>query len=336
MALFFAIVWYAHPVPSVATTSTKPPGNIKKDIRRVLDRMQVQYRETKTGFECIHLPSIDLSSVQPVTSPKPKARHPHKGSSSDSASETDTMRRSRSLARKPSIMSLIRGKDKEPKDNSDRMSTATREKKDTTSRPSAASHSGDALATTPSGSSSFFNVIASHTDPATENLPAAVAADDTATLASGITSNTTGTTGVLVAKDETPTPRPRSPGSPGTKTLPPIPRDFGGNAPAANGAPVAPSQGVPLPTGEVDDEVFANIRKNSLSVRFEINIVKVRPLASCLVTCSNVETGSHVTSSRHPVPARWRRRLAIPHAGKKGAHGTEALIFYVYLSFSVA
>jgi serine/threonine protein kinase KIN1/2 len=34
------------------------------DIRRVLDRMQVQYRETKTGFDCIHLPSIDISSLQ--------------------------------------------------------------------------------------------------------------------------------------------------------------------------------------------------------------------------------------------------------------------------------
>ena len=37
---------------------------IKEDIRRVLDRMQVQYRETKVGFECIHAPSIDLTSVQ--------------------------------------------------------------------------------------------------------------------------------------------------------------------------------------------------------------------------------------------------------------------------------
>ncbi|EEB87227.1 hypothetical protein MPER_15510, partial [Moniliophthora perniciosa FA553] len=45
---------------SVATTSTKPPPLIKADIRRVLDRMQVQYREVKGGFECIHIPSIDI------------------------------------------------------------------------------------------------------------------------------------------------------------------------------------------------------------------------------------------------------------------------------------
>ena len=30
--------------------------------------MQVQYRETKTGFECIHMPSIDVSSLLPASS----------------------------------------------------------------------------------------------------------------------------------------------------------------------------------------------------------------------------------------------------------------------------
>ena len=47
----------------MATTSTKSPSVIKSDVRRVLERMQVQYREAKTGFECIHLPSIDLSTL---------------------------------------------------------------------------------------------------------------------------------------------------------------------------------------------------------------------------------------------------------------------------------
>lgn len=51
---------------SVSTTTTKSPAVIKQDIRRVLDRMQVQYREIKGGFECIHIPSIDLSSVVPT------------------------------------------------------------------------------------------------------------------------------------------------------------------------------------------------------------------------------------------------------------------------------
>ncbi|KAG9083342.1 serine/threonine-protein kinase KIN2 [Ceratobasidium sp. 370] len=48
---------------SVATTSTKPAHVIKADVKRVLDRMQVQYREIRGGFECIHVPSIDLTSV---------------------------------------------------------------------------------------------------------------------------------------------------------------------------------------------------------------------------------------------------------------------------------
>ncbi|CAE6412490.1 unnamed protein product [Rhizoctonia solani] len=48
---------------SVATTSTKQAHVIKADIKRVLDRMQVQHREIRGGFECIHVPSIDLSSL---------------------------------------------------------------------------------------------------------------------------------------------------------------------------------------------------------------------------------------------------------------------------------
>jgi hypothetical protein len=56
----------------VATTSTKSPPVVKADIRRVLDRMQVLYRVTKTGFDCIHVPSIDLSSIDsPTVSPLP-------------------------------------------------------------------------------------------------------------------------------------------------------------------------------------------------------------------------------------------------------------------------
>ncbi|KZO97280.1 Pkinase-domain-containing protein [Calocera viscosa TUFC12733] len=48
---------------SVSTTSSKSPAEIKADIRRVLDRMQVTYREISTGFECVHQPSIDLNTV---------------------------------------------------------------------------------------------------------------------------------------------------------------------------------------------------------------------------------------------------------------------------------
>lgn len=47
----------------MATTSTKPAHVIKADVKRVLDRMQVQHREIRGGFECIHVPSIDLASI---------------------------------------------------------------------------------------------------------------------------------------------------------------------------------------------------------------------------------------------------------------------------------
>ena len=91
--------------------------------------------------------------------------------------------------------------------------------------------------------------------------------------------------------------RSSSPVSNKSKVLPPIPRDFGGaasvsattatattvsattttatttpNATATTPRTKSPS---PLPSGQVDKEVFESIAKNQLSVRFEITIVKV-------------------------------------------------------------
>ncbi|KAJ1304175.1 hypothetical protein OPQ81_008575 [Rhizoctonia solani] len=67
---------------SVATTSTKPAHVIKADIKRVLDRMQVQHREIRGGFECIHVPSIDLSSLSthPAGEEAPRRSVVRKGS----------------------------------------------------------------------------------------------------------------------------------------------------------------------------------------------------------------------------------------------------------------
>jgi serine/threonine protein kinase KIN1/2 len=48
---------------SVATTSTKHPSIIRQDIIRVLDRISVKWREGRGGFECVHIPSIDLKSI---------------------------------------------------------------------------------------------------------------------------------------------------------------------------------------------------------------------------------------------------------------------------------
>jgi hypothetical protein len=52
---------------SVSTTSSKPLSYIQSDIIRVLDRLGIQWEETKGGFSCRHSPSIDLH--QGVDSP---------------------------------------------------------------------------------------------------------------------------------------------------------------------------------------------------------------------------------------------------------------------------
>ncbi|KAL5118309.1 Serine/threonine-protein kinase [Pleosporales sp. CAS-2024a] len=52
---------------SVSTTSSKPLSYIQSDIIRVLDRLGIQWEETKGGFSCRHSPSIDLH--QTVDSP---------------------------------------------------------------------------------------------------------------------------------------------------------------------------------------------------------------------------------------------------------------------------
>lgn len=207
---------------SVATTSTKQPVVLKQDIKRVLDRMQVQYRETKTGFECIHMPSIDVASVQPP--PPPERQHRKRGSAG--SNETDTTRRS--IVRKASKISFIakgaKDKDRDGKE------------KELPSRPSG----GTTLsATASSASSSFFHVSSNaHTDTARSDTVEAVPAPED------------------IVRSQTPSKG---------KILPPIPRDLAGSPQPSN----------PLPTGEVDPDVFESIGANSLAVRFEINIVKV-------------------------------------------------------------
>ncbi|KAJ3977096.1 CAMK/CAMKL/Kin1 protein kinase [Lentinula raphanica] len=229
---------------SVATTSTKSPPVIKADIRRVLDRMQVQYRETKGGFECIHLPSIDISSVEPTT-PGYRQHHHHQQMSSGSG-EPSTPRPI--IKKKSSKLSFsIRSRSIRDRDAS------MDKEREHPGRPSGVT----TLTATPStGSSSFFNVSQNHT--ATEGDAAAT---PTATI--------NGTPGTPSFEIDAPAPMtPNSPsGSTKSKVLPPIPRDFG--------HPVPPRSPSPMPTGQVDREVFETMGNHSMSVRFEINIVKV-------------------------------------------------------------
>ena len=113
---------------SVSTTTSKPPGVIKADLCRVLDRMQVQYRETKSGFECIHAPSIDLSSVQTQNNANSRRHghgHAHHGSSGSDGDGGHGVRRS--LTKKVSKLSFaaLKGKEKD-KDRERENTTQTR------------------------------------------------------------------------------------------------------------------------------------------------------------------------------------------------------------------
>lgn len=47
---------------SVQTTTTKPRAVLHADLVRVFDRIGLQYRELKGGYECVHLPSLDFSN----------------------------------------------------------------------------------------------------------------------------------------------------------------------------------------------------------------------------------------------------------------------------------
>lgn len=229
---------------SVATTSTKNPSALRSDIRQVLDRMQIRYRETRTGFDCIHMPSIDLSSF-PV---EQQTRHRKQGSS---GSDERAGMISRRVTKRPSKLSFrMRGKDREKGKEKEGGATAEKEK-DLPSRPSGAT----TLTATPSSeSSSFFNVT-SHNN---------VVAD------TNVRSETDSTAATVQASEDVQTPVPSSPPS---KTLPPIPRDHAGSP--------TPPHAV-YHTGELDEDVFESIGANRLSVRFEINIVKVGILFGCV------------------------------------------------------
>ena len=48
---------------SVSTTSTKPAAVLLGDISTVLERIGIKHRPIRGGFECVHVPSIDLTSV---------------------------------------------------------------------------------------------------------------------------------------------------------------------------------------------------------------------------------------------------------------------------------
>lgn len=147
-----------------------------------------------------------------------------------------------SIVKKTSKLSFSMKREK----GRDRDQSAEKDRGEAPGRPSV----GTTLTTTPSsGSSSFFNVSSNHTVVPEPNANGAATPS--------------------MELDVNQPPRSQSPSaSTKSKILPPIPRDFG-----TSPIPRSPS---PMPTGEVDREVFESMGNNTLSVRFEINIVKVR------------------------------------------------------------
>ena len=67
---------------SVSTTSSKPVPVIRTDIIRVLKELGVEYKEMKGGFNCRHVPSIDVNKVkdEPASSDQPlrSVSHTHR------------------------------------------------------------------------------------------------------------------------------------------------------------------------------------------------------------------------------------------------------------------
>lgn len=279
---------------SVATTSSKSPYVIKADIRRVLDRMQVQYREIRAGFECIHSPSIDMASVEPATSRSSHGQylsgsggHYQQTSGGEQPQGYGYSPPGQGPTRGPSIVKKAsklsfgmkkkeKEKEKEKKDEEKAQGQQPQTTGTDSLQPQGRPSGATGLTATPSsGSSSFFNV-SNHTvvgaDPQQQLAPPPHSQQSSQHNKEG--------------SDNSP-PTSYSPSNK-SKVLPPIPRDFATTSTGGPGSIAPPRSPSPLPSGEVGKEVFDTIAKNSLSVRFEINIVKVQQLFHRLFTLKNV------------------------------------------------
>jgi len=260
----------------------------------VLDRMQVQYRETKTGFECIHLPSIDISSIDPTVRTAQSGGHQQMTSSTSAETSFTTPVQSRpSIMKKASKLSFVVKRDKEKDKDKDK--GKERDYDDKEKEPAGRPSGGTAtlVPTHSSASSSFFNVPPSnHTAIAAQGEEGAVQTNGSTMAGANVDNAPTPTTTSYAhphAQDGSSSsspPRSYSPvahstlsSSNKTKVLPPIPRDF---ATPTSPLPSARSPS-PLPTGEVDKDVFETMGNTSLSVRFEINIIKVGFLHNRLI-----------------------------------------------------
>lgn len=260
--------------------------------------MQVQYREIKGGFECLHMPSIDLASVIADA----QAHQQQTAVAHDSGS--------RRITRKTSKLSF--GPRKREKD-----AGSVREDKQLPTQPTVATkecgqgeqQQGNNVTSVSGGSSSFFNIIPSlelpgDQQPPTE--PTEVKANGSTHSLEDLPEEHPGTAvapqeqdPILLSASSQSAPRPVSPTR--NKFLPPIPRDFAaqekqerqkaqgtvtskasGASASAGGysVPPTPFVGPPTPTpgpnGSITiDDLFEMSAGSELVVRFEINILKV-------------------------------------------------------------
>jgi hypothetical protein len=299
---------------SVATTSTKPPAVIKADIRRVLDRMQVQYREIKGGFECLHMPSIDLASV--IADAQAHQQQQAAGGSDGGGGSGTQDSGSKRILRKASKLSF--GPKKKEKDTG-----SVGEDKQPPTRPAVVINKEDAqgeqqannVTSVSGGSSSFFNIIPSQElmgdqqQPTEPTEPVVVKANGSTHLLEEPAEDGHGTMVVpqerhdqsllspsqsAPAGSNAPT-APRSVSPTRNKFLPPIPRDFAaqhtqeqqknqgtvtsqtsGGYSAPPTPSITPAPAPPTPgAGITIDDLFEMSAGSELVVRFEINILKV-------------------------------------------------------------
>ncbi|KAG6873278.1 hypothetical protein C0992_008861, partial [Termitomyces sp. T32_za158] len=303
----------------VATTSTKPPGVIKADIRRVLDRMQVQYRETRTGFECIHVPSIDLSSVVVPAEPAHGGAQVGVGAGAGTQLQQTASGASGAAAVRPgagagvgvvkkaSKISFGMKRERERERGEVGYNKSVREKERERERERAT----PGLSPTPSGSSSFFNVLPTAAAGRESVQPQPQQQQLGVPPNANATANGNGVGIAMVPSGELVSSASR------TKVLPPIPRELGASSPPPPPpGPLVPVRTPsPLPTSEVDREVFETMGNNTLSVKFEINIVKVRVFVCHLGFVADVVVGAVFAVAWDPVQTREWGWMAVSDAG---------------------
>lgn len=255
------------------------------------------------------MPSIEVSSVQPQTSKSRSGTIGHRRQGSRESNDLNAT--IKSMTRKTSKLSFgVRtSKDRAPSPSKQRDN-----EKDLPGRPAPTG-----LTPTPSTASSTF-------------------LNGTLKSPTGNEGNG-GQNGLATPTQDKEVLAPDSPPPSQGKVLPPIPRDFAVAGTANTSLPGTPTQapstptpGSPFPTGGgISHDAFESIGSNKLSVRFEINIVKVRFFFLphyCKWTDSwmLLRIGTLATIVWHTVPASKRGRMAIPDARTARPYRAEVIV----------